>query len=133
LAPPSITTLTAPRTSPPPIPPPTPPSMPQCLTPGHVSRLLRGQCPACFGLEEWGRDLETGGDVILRVDGCFSYCDLRSAGDGPIGYDPSYFLSVEKVVQVQERVANVRKLRPKRCKPEKGGLGDDCGDTWTAA
>jgi hypothetical protein len=37
------------------------------------------------------------------------------------------------VAQVQEQVAKVRKSRPKRCKPEKGGSGDDCGDTWTAA
>ncbi|KAJ7328945.1 hypothetical protein DFH08DRAFT_628313, partial [Mycena albidolilacea] len=118
LAPPSIATLTAPLTSPPLIPPPTPPSMPQCLTPGHASRLLRGQCPACFRSKEWGRDLETGGNVILGADGCFSYCHLRSAGDGPIGYDPYCFLSVEKVAQVQERVAKARKSHPKQCKPE---------------
>jgi hypothetical protein len=107
--------------------------MPRRLTPGRASRLLRERCPACFGLEEWGRDLETGGDVILGADGCFSYRHLRSAGDGPIGYDPSYFISAEKVAQVQERVAKARKSHPKRRKPEKGGLGHDCGDTWTAA
>jgi hypothetical protein len=130
---PSIATPTAPLTSPPPTPPPTPPPMPRRLTPGRASRLLRERCPACFGLEEWGRDLETGGDVILGADGCFSYRHLRSAGDGPIGYDPSYFISAEKVAQVQERVAKARKSHPKRRKPEKGGLGHDCGDTWTAA
>ncbi|KAJ7310117.1 hypothetical protein DFH08DRAFT_718935, partial [Mycena albidolilacea] len=80
-------------------------------------------CLACFGLEERRGDLETKGDVILGADGCFSYCHFHSAGDGRIKYDPSYFLSVEKVAQVQKRIG----------KAEKGGLGHDCGDTWTAA
>jgi hypothetical protein len=28
------------------------------LTPGRADRILREQCPVCFGLEEWGRPLE---------------------------------------------------------------------------
>ncbi|KAJ7358265.1 hypothetical protein DFH08DRAFT_687537, partial [Mycena albidolilacea] len=60
-------------------------------------RVLRERCPACFGLEEWGRPLEEGGDVQVGRDGCFSYHHVRRAGDGPISYNPTYFISKEKV------------------------------------
>ncbi|KAJ7602480.1 hypothetical protein DFH06DRAFT_1152759, partial [Mycena polygramma] len=33
-------------------------SVPPVLTPGRADRLLRERCPACFGLEEWGRPLD---------------------------------------------------------------------------
>ncbi|KAF7334389.1 ULP-PROTEASE domain-containing protein [Mycena venus] len=56
-------------------------------------------------LEEWGRPLEEGGDVVLGADGCFSYRHLRSAGDGPISYDPTYFVPKEKVHKQQYIVA----------------------------
>ncbi|KAJ7435827.1 hypothetical protein FB451DRAFT_1461458 [Mycena latifolia] len=58
-------------------------------TPGRAHRILRERCPACFGLETWGRSLADGGDVQLGGNACFSYRHLRSAGDGPISYDPS--------------------------------------------
>jgi hypothetical protein len=31
---------------------------PPHLTPGWAARVLRERCPACFGLEQWGRPLE---------------------------------------------------------------------------
>ncbi|KAJ7828415.1 hypothetical protein B0H13DRAFT_1917104 [Mycena leptocephala] len=62
--------------------------VPPTLTPGRASRILREHCPACFGHTEWGRSLDSGGDVQLGADGCFSYRHLCSAGDGPIGYTP---------------------------------------------
>ncbi|KAJ7839203.1 hypothetical protein B0H14DRAFT_3458801 [Mycena olivaceomarginata] len=88
----------SPRPSPPrpPTNPPPTPLNPPPLTPGRAARVLRERCPACFGLEEWGRSLRDGGDVQLGADGCFSFRHLRSAGDGPISYDSSYFVSKEK-------------------------------------
>ncbi|KAJ7309971.1 hypothetical protein DFH08DRAFT_719066 [Mycena albidolilacea] len=104
------------------------------LTPGRASRVLRERCPACFGLEEWGRDLHHGGDVILGADGCFSYRHLRSAGDGPISYDPSYFISPEKVHKARDKVAEARKKAP--VKPHSHtptDTVDGCEETWNAA
>ncbi|KAJ7652941.1 hypothetical protein B0H17DRAFT_1163635 [Mycena rosella] len=42
--------------------------------------------------------MHRGGDIQLGADGCFSYRHLKSAGDGPISYDPSYFISKDKVL-----------------------------------
>ncbi|KAJ7843837.1 hypothetical protein B0H13DRAFT_2364593 [Mycena leptocephala] len=60
---------------------PPPPREQPALTPGRADRILRERCPACFGLETWGRPLKEGGDVQLGGDGCFSYRHLKSAGD----------------------------------------------------
>ncbi|KAJ7677529.1 hypothetical protein B0H17DRAFT_1139544 [Mycena rosella] len=79
---------------------------------GWAHRLLRERCPACFGLETWGRPLSEGNDVQLSADGCFSYRHLRSAGDGLISYDPSYFISKEKVDTIRERIATTRRQKP---------------------
>ncbi|KAJ7349920.1 hypothetical protein DFH08DRAFT_696654, partial [Mycena albidolilacea] len=98
------------------------------------ARVLRERCPACFGLEEWGRSLKDGGDVQLGADGCFSYRHLRSAGDGPISYDPSYFISKEKVARVEERINGARKKQPRTFKPAipQEAL-DACQESWNAA
>ncbi|KAJ7841922.1 hypothetical protein B0H14DRAFT_2359849 [Mycena olivaceomarginata] len=126
LLPPTGVPQSSPRPSPPPPPPP--------LTPGRASRVLRERCPACFGLEEWGRSLKDGGDVQLGADGCFSYRHLRSAGDGPIAYDASYFVSKEKVAQVDTRINEARKRNPANCKPAipQEAL-DACQESWKAA
>ncbi|KAJ7692186.1 hypothetical protein B0H14DRAFT_3531594 [Mycena olivaceomarginata] len=63
-------------------------SLGTAVDPWHAHRILQERCPACFGLETWGRPLSEGGDVQLGADGCFSYRHLKSAGDGPISYDP---------------------------------------------
>ncbi|KAJ7339307.1 hypothetical protein DFH08DRAFT_812693 [Mycena albidolilacea] len=81
-----------PQSSPQPSPPPPPPP----LTPGGLLMFY-----------EWGRSLKDGGDVQLGADGCFSYRHLRSAGHGPIAYDASYFVSKEKVAQVDTRINEV--------------------------
>ncbi|KAJ6489999.1 hypothetical protein C8R45DRAFT_769079, partial [Mycena sanguinolenta] len=104
------------------------------LTPGRASRLLRERCPACFGLEEWGRDLQKGGDVILGADGCVSYRHLRSAGDGPISYDPTYFVSAEKVQAVRQRILQARKKPRTAYSPRvPTEVTDACEDSWEAA
>ncbi|KAJ7739946.1 hypothetical protein B0H14DRAFT_3167995 [Mycena olivaceomarginata] len=75
-----------------------------------------------------------GGDVILGADGCFSYRHLRSAGDGPISYDPSYFISSEKVHRARDKVAEARKKAP--AKPHSHTpteTVDGCEETWNAA
>ncbi|KAJ6505166.1 hypothetical protein C8R45DRAFT_817754 [Mycena sanguinolenta] len=103
------------------------------LTPGPASRVLRERCPACFGLEDWGRDLEEGGDVILGADGCFSYRQLRSAGDGPIVYDPTYFVSPAKVKAVRKRILKARKKAPAKYNPPVlHDAVDACEESWDA-
>ncbi|KAJ6531047.1 hypothetical protein B0H19DRAFT_1082031 [Mycena capillaripes] len=107
---------------------------PPPLTPGTADRNLREQCPACFGLKEWGRPLDEGGDVQLGADGCFSYRHSRSASDGPISYDPSYFLSKEKVDKVGERIATERKKKPTKCDPGiPAEVLEACEASWDAA
>ncbi|KAJ6585476.1 hypothetical protein B0H19DRAFT_1206873 [Mycena capillaripes] len=99
-----------------------------------TDRILRERCPACFGLKEWGRPLDEGGDVQLGADGCFSYRHSRSAGDGPISYDPSYFLSKEKVDKVGERIAAARKKKPTKCDPRiPAEVLEACEASWDAA
>ncbi|KAJ7790856.1 hypothetical protein B0H14DRAFT_2396104 [Mycena olivaceomarginata] len=119
-----------PTSTPAPAPPPAPPP----LAPGRASRALRERCPACFGLEEWGRSLRDGGDVQLGADGCFSYRHLRAAGDGPISYDPTYFASKEKVAKVNNRILEARKRKStnyKPCIPQEAL--DACQESWNVA
>jgi hypothetical protein len=76
----------------------------------------------------------SGGDVILGADGCFSYRHLRSAGDGPISYDPNYFLSPEKVHRARDKVAEAWKKAPAKNKsPVPNEAVDGCKETWDAA
>ncbi|KAF7331212.1 hypothetical protein MSAN_02440000 [Mycena sanguinolenta] len=110
-------------------PPPPPP-----LTPGRAHQILRDRCPACFGLETWGRPLKEGGDVQLGADGCFSYRHLKSAGDGPISYTPDYFIPKEKIDNVRARIASVRRSPPAACKPKiPQEVLDACETSWEAA
>ncbi|KAJ6494212.1 hypothetical protein C8R45DRAFT_824346 [Mycena sanguinolenta] len=110
------------------------PGTPPTLTPGRAHRILRERCPACFGLEEWGRPLQEGADVQFGADGCFSYRHLRSAGDGPISYDPAYFLSKEKLTKTRERIAEARKKAPRQYTPAiPQDAIDDCEESWEAA
>ncbi|KAJ7832793.1 hypothetical protein B0H14DRAFT_3711922, partial [Mycena olivaceomarginata] len=104
------------------------------LTSGQAARILRERCPACFGLQEWGRPLRDGGDVQLGADGCFSYRHLRTAGDGPISYGPKYFISKEKVNRTRERIAAARKKTPAKFTPTipQDAL-DACEESWDAA
>ncbi|KAJ7764550.1 hypothetical protein DFH07DRAFT_770409 [Mycena maculata] len=83
--------------------PSAPPPGPPPLKPGHADRILRERCPVCFNLNEWGRPLNEGGDVQFGGDGCFSYRHLRKAGDGPISYDPNFFIPQHKVEAVAEK------------------------------
>ncbi|KAF8166444.1 hypothetical protein K438DRAFT_1616889 [Mycena galopus ATCC 62051] len=110
------------------------PFTPPPLTPGRASRILHERCPACFGLEEWGRPLRDGGDVQFGADGCFSYWHLRAAGDGPIKYNASYFVSKERVAEVQTRITAARKTKPSThpsAIPQEAI--DACQESWDAA
>ncbi|KAJ7431750.1 hypothetical protein B0H11DRAFT_1761580 [Mycena galericulata] len=110
-----------------------PPAAPP-LTPGRADRILRERCPACFGLETWGRPLQEGGDVQLGGDGCFSYRHLRSAGDGPISYTPDYFIPKAKMDAVNARIAAARKRPAARCTPTMPQEAlDACESSWEAA
>ncbi|KAJ7845678.1 hypothetical protein B0H13DRAFT_1647204, partial [Mycena leptocephala] len=108
------------------------------LTPGRADRILRERCPACFGLQTWGRpviltSMNRGGDVQLGGDGCFSYRHLKSAGDGPISYTPDYFIPKEKMIEVKERLDAARKKPPAKVKPAipQEAL-DACESSWEA-
>ncbi|KAJ7435267.1 hypothetical protein FB451DRAFT_1571607 [Mycena latifolia] len=110
------------------------PPVPPGPTPGRAHRILRDRCPACFGLETWGRPLSDGGDVQLGGDGCFSYRHLKTAGDGPISYDPSYFISKEKIEIVRTRIMKARSRKPRQVKPLiPQETIDACQASWDAA
>ncbi|KAJ7436592.1 hypothetical protein FB451DRAFT_1153076, partial [Mycena latifolia] len=110
------------------------PPVPPGPTPGCAHRILRDRCPACFGLETWGRPLSDGGDVQLGGDGCFSYRHLKTAGDGPISYDPSYFISKEKIEIVRTRIMKARSRKPRQVKPLiPQETIDACQASWDAA
>ncbi|KAJ7512280.1 hypothetical protein B0H11DRAFT_2346274 [Mycena galericulata] len=107
---------------------------PPLTPPGRADRILRERCPACFGLETWGRPLQEGGDVQLGGDGCFSYRHLRSAGDGPISYTPDYFIPKAKMDAVNARIAAARKRPAARCTPTMPQEAlDACESSWEAA
>ncbi|KAF7293403.1 hypothetical protein MIND_01117300 [Mycena indigotica] len=124
--------------SPPPLPPPLPPLPPlppppppaTAATSGSITttsyRILRERCPLCFSATEWGRPLNIGGDVQLAGDACFSYRHLRSAGDGPTGYYPRFFVSKERIEAVKARMNEARR-RPVQV-PD-----DGCSENWSAA
>ncbi|KAJ7886955.1 hypothetical protein B0H13DRAFT_2534733 [Mycena leptocephala] len=104
------------------------------LTPGRADRILRERCPACFGLQTWGRPLQEGGDVQLGSDGCFSYRHLKSAGDGPILYTPDYFIPKEKMNEVKARIDAARSKPPAKVKPAMPQEAlDACESSWEAA
>ncbi|KAJ7924775.1 hypothetical protein B0H13DRAFT_1863641 [Mycena leptocephala] len=105
------------------------------LKPGCADRLLHERCPACFNLEEWGRSLvNKGGDVQFGADGCFSYRHLRKAGDGPISYDPSYFIHKHKVDAVGQRLEVAKKHPATKVKPSvPQEVIDACQESWDAA
>ena len=73
----------------------------------------------------------------LGADGCFSYRHLRSAGDGPILYEPTYFLPKEKVDSAQRRVAQARAEGKKKNSSPVSVLPqatvDMCQESWEAA
>ncbi|KAJ6462576.1 hypothetical protein C8R45DRAFT_841653 [Mycena sanguinolenta] len=121
-----------------PAPPPTTQPAPSCppppLTQGRADQTLRDRCPACFGLETWGRPLKEGGDVQLGADGCFSYRHLKSAGDGPISYTPDYFIPKAKIESIRARIASVRKSPPATYTPKiPQDVLDACETSWEAA
>ncbi|KAJ6606334.1 hypothetical protein DFH09DRAFT_896986 [Mycena vulgaris] len=75
-----------------------------------------------------------GGDIQLGSDGCFSYRHLRSAGDGPISYDPAYFLSKEKVDAIGDKLTKARSKKPSAYTfPIPKEAVDACEASWTAA
>ncbi|KAJ7091547.1 hypothetical protein B0H15DRAFT_778059, partial [Mycena belliarum] len=99
-----------------------------------ADRILRERCPACFNLNEWGRDLREGGDVQFGADGCFSYRHMRKAGDGPISYDPTFFIPKHKVDAVAEKIDAARKRPAAKVKPfMPQEVIDACQDSWDAA
>ncbi|KAJ7764503.1 hypothetical protein DFH07DRAFT_770370 [Mycena maculata] len=94
---------------PPDAPPPAPSSGPPPLKPGGV-------------------------DVQFGGDGCFSYRHLRKAGDGPISYDPTFFIPQHKVEAVAEKIKAARKCPSAKVKPlMPQEVIDACNESWDAA
>ncbi|TFK58213.1 hypothetical protein BDN72DRAFT_739900, partial [Pluteus cervinus] len=88
------------------------------LHPGHASRHLQMRCPACFGLEKWGRSLiESGGDVHVALDGNFHHRHLARAGDGPRAGIPEWIIPKSDVDEAGERITKARKSKPKSYTP----------------
>ncbi|KAJ6552137.1 hypothetical protein DFH09DRAFT_1281123 [Mycena vulgaris] len=127
------------------------PVMPPEPTPGRAHRILRERCPRLLRPGNLGttprrvRDhhpyfylrvtiFASGGDIQRGADRCFSYRHLHSAGDGPISYDPSYFISKEKVDRVRERIVNARCGKPATVTPPIPQEAiDACEASWDAA
>jgi hypothetical protein len=79
-------------------------------------------------------DFPRGGDVQVGGDGCFSYRHVRRAGDGPISYNPSYFISKAKVDAVGDRIDRARKGKPATLVPLiPQEVLDACNATFDAA
>ncbi|KIO24119.1 hypothetical protein M407DRAFT_55476, partial [Tulasnella calospora MUT 4182] len=97
--------------------------------------ILRDRCPACFGLEEWGRPLNEGGDTHLAGDGNFHQRHQRTAGNCPAFYTPRYFLPKSTVDAMGDRIAAARKRSPRvdyvPSVPE--AVADSCEKTFEAA
>ncbi|KAJ7850971.1 hypothetical protein B0H13DRAFT_2360391 [Mycena leptocephala] len=75
-----------------------------------------------------------GGDVQFGADGCFSYRHLRKAGDGPISYDPSFFIPKHKVDAVGKRLEAAKKRPAAKVKPAMlQEVIDACQELWDAA
>ncbi|KAJ7747712.1 hypothetical protein B0H14DRAFT_2276323, partial [Mycena olivaceomarginata] len=78
--------------------------------------------------------LPRGGDVQAGGDGCFSYHHIRKAGDRPISYNPSYFISKVKVDAVGDRIDQARKGKPATLEPLiPQEVLDACNTTFNAA
>ncbi|KAF7298675.1 hypothetical protein MIND_00814700 [Mycena indigotica] len=127
LASPTTTDAAAPLASAPPL-PASDATAQRTLQRGRADRILRERCPLCFGGTEWGRPLSVGGDVQLAGDACFSYRHLRSAGDGPTGYHPRFFVPKAKIDAVKVRMEEARKRPVQVTAPD-----DGCSENWTAA
>ncbi|KAF7372471.1 hypothetical protein MVEN_00108700 [Mycena venus] len=85
-----------------PLAPPNPSPGPPPLKPGRLTRTPLAN---------------EGGDVQLGGDACFSYRRLRKVGDGPISYDPSFFIPKHKVDAVAQKINNTRKRPANKAKP----------------
>jgi hypothetical protein len=110
--------------------------MQQSLAPNRLypASILVQRCPACFGGEQFGSSLESGGDIHVATDGNFHHRHCRSAGDCLLFYDPTYILSKVQVDNVGHRIQKARKHRPKQCQalvPDEAI--DQCKNTYEAA
>ncbi|KAG6827850.1 hypothetical protein H0H92_010266 [Tricholoma furcatifolium] len=105
------------------------------LHPGECAWILQQRCPCCFGGELFGRPLEQeGGDIHVCLDGNFNHRHLRSAGDSPHFYDPSYILPKQFVDEVGAEMEKLRsapqRRHPKAKVPDEAV--DDCESSHVA-
>ncbi|KAG6884437.1 hypothetical protein C0992_006324, partial [Termitomyces sp. T32_za158] len=88
---------------------PSSPTLPQRPPTSLETTLVPGECNL------FGRSLERdGGDIQVCVDGNFNHRHLRSAGDSPHFYEPTYILSKEFVDNVGARMDKLRTTRKPR-------------------
>ena len=119
--------------------PPFPPSFSPAkndlpLARAFCAPILVQRCPACFGGQDFGRSLDSGGDVHVAMDGNFHHRHRRSAGDCPPFYDPIYFLPKSQVDEVGKRINAARKHPPRQYKvavPDEAV--DQCETSYEAA
>ncbi|KAJ7820887.1 hypothetical protein B0H13DRAFT_1921094 [Mycena leptocephala] len=112
-------------------------SVPTTLTPGNGARraldILSGG-DLSTSIETLRLPNHSGGDVQLGADSCFSYRHLRSAGDGPIGYTPSFFIPKSQIDAVAQAISHAKenpRARPKLSMPQ--DVIDGCESTFEAA
>ncbi|KAG9311841.1 hypothetical protein JVU11DRAFT_8091 [Chiua virens] len=88
--------------------------------------ILRQQCPACFGGNSFGRPSVEGADIHHR------HC--QSAGDGPMFYQPKYFIPKTQVDAVGKHIEKACKCpvqRHQTCVPDEAV--DHCKSSYEAA
>ncbi|RDB29776.1 hypothetical protein Hypma_013855 [Hypsizygus marmoreus] len=104
------------------------------LTPGKCARILEQRCPACFGGTLFGRNFrDEGGDIAVSLDGNFNHRHLRTAGDSPKFYDPTYMIPKEEVDRIGDHIETLRKKPPKPYTPKVPDEAvDDCQNSYTA-
>ncbi|RDB30958.1 hypothetical protein Hypma_000078 [Hypsizygus marmoreus] len=102
------------------------------LTPGECARILQQRCPACFGGTHHGRSFNDGGDILVGVNGNFNHRHLRTSGECPKFYDPTYTIPKEQVDAVGDHIERARAKKPKKYTPEVPDESvDDCENSYT--
>ncbi|KZT21004.1 hypothetical protein NEOLEDRAFT_1158394 [Neolentinus lepideus HHB14362 ss-1] len=86
----------------------------QMLPQEECADVLQRRCPACFGGTYYGHAEAEGFNIHVAVDGNFSQCHLRSAGDSPSFYKPEYFIPKEEVNAMGTHIVSQRKKPPNK-------------------
>ncbi|KZP01369.1 hypothetical protein CALVIDRAFT_475201 [Calocera viscosa TUFC12733] len=74
----------------------------------HASARMLHRCPACFGLDQWGRPTDSGPDILVALDGNRQLKRLRRGGSSPSGFEPDLFLPKVKVLEARQAMEQAK-------------------------